>query len=280
MAAPGPREADTAREAVGIYKTLLRDLLDTRPSGTRQRLADAIGKNRSFITQITNPAYSVPIPAQHLPVILDICHITGDEREAFLAAYHTAHPRRPYVVERARTRQITLEVPDFGDPARNRKFEAALKAVARASHPSLMTARNLILPPGTRPMKKLINGTDTVLSESLSGFAKAHADIVTLGADDAYVARKTLAKGKVALISGGGSGHEPLHAGFVGEGMLDAACPGEVFTSPTPDKMIAGGSGRHRRGLPLHRQELRRRCDELRDGEGDVRQDHPHRHHG
>ncbi len=88
-------------------------------------------------------------------------------------------------------------------------------------------------------MKKLINGTDTVLSESLSGFAKAHADIVTLGADDAYVARKTLAKGKVALISGGGSGHEPLHAGFVGEGMLDAACPGEVFTSPTPDKMIA-----------------------------------------
>ncbi len=77
MAAPGPREADTAREAVGIYKTLLRDLLDTRPSGTRQRLADAIGKNRSFITQITNPAYSVPIPAQHLPVILDICHITA-----------------------------------------------------------------------------------------------------------------------------------------------------------------------------------------------------------
>src|SRR5690349_18949669 len=88
-------------------------------------------------------------------------------------------------------------------------------------------------------MKKLINGVDTVLSESLDGFAAAHADIVTLGADRLFVQRKTLKPGKVALLSGGGSGHEPLHAGFVGHGMLDAACPGQVFTSPTPDQMIA-----------------------------------------
>ena len=88
-------------------------------------------------------------------------------------------------------------------------------------------------------MKKLINATEHVLAESLAGFAAAHADIVSLGAEDKFVRRRELTSGKVALISGGGSGHEPLHAGFVGRGMLDAACPGQVFTSPTPDQMVA-----------------------------------------
>jgi len=87
-------------------------------------------------------------------------------------------------------------------------------------------------------MKKLINGADTVLEESLDGFAAAHADILLLSAERKFVRRRTLKSGKVALISGGGSGHEPLHAGFVGHGMLDAACTGQVFTSPTPDQMI------------------------------------------
>lgn len=88
-------------------------------------------------------------------------------------------------------------------------------------------------------MKKLINSTASVLSESLAGFAAAHADIVTLGEEGKFLRRRDLKRGKVALISGGGSGHEPLHAGFVGHGMLDAACPGQVFTSPTPDQMLA-----------------------------------------
>jgi dihydroxyacetone kinase-like protein len=88
-------------------------------------------------------------------------------------------------------------------------------------------------------MKKLINAVDTVLAESLDGFAAAHAGIVTLGDERKFVRRRTLTPSKVALISGGGSGHEPLHAGFVGLGMLDAACPGHVFTSPTPDQMVA-----------------------------------------
>lgn len=88
-------------------------------------------------------------------------------------------------------------------------------------------------------MKKLINATENVLAESLDGFAATHADIVTLGDERKFVQRKSLKKGKPALISGGGSGHEPLHAGFVGYGMLDAACPGQVFTSPTPDQMLA-----------------------------------------
>ena len=88
-------------------------------------------------------------------------------------------------------------------------------------------------------MKKLINHLDTVLAESLHGFASAHADIVTLDPGLQFVRRRTLKRGKVALISGGGSGHEPLHTGFIGHGMLDAACPGQVFTSPTPDQMLA-----------------------------------------
>ncbi|MDQ0473574.1 dihydroxyacetone kinase subunit DhaK [Labrys wisconsinensis] len=88
-------------------------------------------------------------------------------------------------------------------------------------------------------MKKLINAVDAVLAESLDGFAAAHADILTMGEERKFVRRRTLKPGKVGLISGGGSGHEPLHAGFVGLGMLDAACPGQVFTSPTPDQMLA-----------------------------------------
>lgn len=87
-------------------------------------------------------------------------------------------------------------------------------------------------------MKKFINDVETVLAESVDGFAAAHSDIVTLGAERKFVRRRDLMPGKVALISGGGSGHEPLHAGFVGRGMLDAACPGQVFTSPTPDQMV------------------------------------------
>ena len=87
-------------------------------------------------------------------------------------------------------------------------------------------------------MKKLINAPEMVIAESLDGFAAAHGDIVALGAERKFVRRRELSPAKVALVSGGGSGHEPLHAGFVGYGMLDAACPGQVFTSPTPDQIV------------------------------------------
>lgn len=93
-------------------------------------------------------------------------------------------------------------------------------------------------------MKKFVNNVDNLLAESLSGFASAHSDLVELHLEPTYLTRKNLTlkndrKNKVAIISGGGSGHEPLHAGYIGFGMLDAACPGHVFTSPTPDQMIA-----------------------------------------
>ena len=106
-------------------------------------------------------------------------------------------------------------------------------------------------------MKKFINAVDDVLTESLDGFVAAHSDILVLGREHKFVRRKHLKPGKVALISGGGSGHEPLHAGFVGHGMLDAACPGQIFTSPTPDQMMAAAEAvEYRRGRALHRQEL------------------------
>ncbi len=89
-------------------------------------------------------------------------------------------------------------------------------------------------------MKKFINSADDFLKECLQGFSSVHKDIVTCHYDPNFITRsKTTRVGKVAVISGGGSGHEPMHVGFVGYGMLDAACPGFVFSSPSPDQMIA-----------------------------------------
>jgi dihydroxyacetone kinase-like protein len=99
-------------------------------------------------------------------------------------------------------------------------------------------------------MKKLINEPDAVVREALEGVEAAHGDKVRVTYDPYVVVRADAPKqGKVGIISGGGSGHEPMHGGFVGKGMLDAACPGEVFTSPTPDQMLEatkavnGGAG-------------------------------------
>jgi len=99
-------------------------------------------------------------------------------------------------------------------------------------------------------VKKFVNNVDDILTESLRGFGAAHPDLVEIHQSPNFVTRADApVQGKVALISGGGSGHEPLHAEFVGRGMLDAACPGEAFTSPIPDQMVAaaevvdGGAG-------------------------------------
>jgi dihydroxyacetone kinase-like protein len=99
-------------------------------------------------------------------------------------------------------------------------------------------------------MKKLINAPEAVLQDALRGIEAAHGDRMKVSYDPAYVVRiDAPVNGKVGIISGGGSGHEPMHGGFVGPGMLDAACPGEVFTSPTPDQMLEatkavnGGAG-------------------------------------
>jgi dihydroxyacetone kinase-like protein len=102
----------------------------------------------------------------------------------------------------------------------------------------------------TQTMKKFVNAPEDVVKESLAGLAAAHPDLVRVDFENQVVLRKDApVAGKVGLVSGGGSGHEPLHGGFVGRGMLDAACPGEIFTSPVPDQMLAatkavdGGAG-------------------------------------
>ena len=99
-------------------------------------------------------------------------------------------------------------------------------------------------------VKKFLNNPDDFVPESLAGLAAAHADLLRVDLEQQIVVRREApVSGKVALVSGGGSGHEPLHGGFVGKGMLDAACPGAVFTSPVPDQMLAatkavdGGAG-------------------------------------
>ena len=114
-------------------------------------------------------------------------------------------------------------------------------------------------------MKKFINDPDDVVREALAGMAAAHPDL-RVDLDEQIIVRADAPRpGKVGLVSGGGSGHEPLHGGFVGLGMLDAACPGEIFTSPVPDQILAatkavdGGAGRR-----AHREELHRRRHELR----------------
>ena len=94
-------------------------------------------------------------------------------------------------------------------------------------------------------MKKFIIKVDDMLIESLSGFAAAHDDLVSLHLNPNFLTRNNKTQNKVAIISGGGSGHEPLHAGYIGYDMLDAACPGHVFTSPSPDQMLAAAEAVH-----------------------------------
>jgi hypothetical protein len=113
--------------AAGIaeYKAILQRVLEARPSGTRQRIAAALSKNRSFVTQITSPAYDTPLPSRHVDLIMEICHFSATEREAFLAAYRRAHPNRPTSSPGGgRLRPHTIYLPDLGSPGRNRQMDA------------------------------------------------------------------------------------------------------------------------------------------------------------
>jgi hypothetical protein len=117
-------EASTSEEAVARYKTILRQIIDNRPSGTRQRLAGALGTNRSFISQITNPSYATPIPAPHIETIFEICHFSPEDRRRFHETYAEAHPRRqPTAAEGRRVRPHTIYLPDLGSEARNQEVD-------------------------------------------------------------------------------------------------------------------------------------------------------------
>jgi len=118
--------------AVAEYKRVFREVLDSRPSGLRIRLAHAMGKNRSFVSQISNPAYPVPIPIQHLNTIFDVCHFPPPAKAAFLQAYARAHPRRiGQLSEIPRERTIMLHLPDLGSAKRNGQLDALMQEFAR-----------------------------------------------------------------------------------------------------------------------------------------------------
>jgi hypothetical protein len=111
---------------------MLAAILDRRPSGTRQRLADALGKNRSFVSQVTNPAYATPLPANHLETLFDVCHLSDDERRRFMALYRRAHPRRLALVEEEppATGHV-IALPDLGDAARNERLQRLVTGFVR-----------------------------------------------------------------------------------------------------------------------------------------------------
>ncbi len=120
--------ADPVDPRIAGYKRVLSKVLEQRPSGTRQRLADALGKHRSFITQIASPAYATPIPARHLGEIFAVCHFAPAEREAFMAAYRKAHRATADAAPGQRAmRQLKLPVPDLGDAKSNAALDRAVQ---------------------------------------------------------------------------------------------------------------------------------------------------------
>ena len=116
-----------AETHIRAYKTVLSEALDQRPSGTRQRLADALGKHRSFVTQITSPSYTTPIPQKHVATILSVVHFSPAERDQFLASYRLAHRGANGLGDPARkSRHLSLVVPDLGDDKSNAAFDRAI----------------------------------------------------------------------------------------------------------------------------------------------------------
>jgi hypothetical protein len=121
-------DVDERANHIAQYKSLLREVIDRRPSGLRGRLAMALGKHKSFVSQITNPAYSVPIPASDLATIFEICHLSSGEREQFLAAYRIAHPDRAAKPLRAANapHELRIALPKFETQSTAREVEAMI----------------------------------------------------------------------------------------------------------------------------------------------------------
>ncbi len=133
MDEPAPPVA-SREEAVRAYKRLLQTYLDRRPSGTRQKIALGLGKHKSFVSQITNPAYPAPVPARHLGTIFEICHLSPEERATFLAAYRIAHPRRSQSAALEPVQPgdhvIQIRVLNLGDPRLQRELEETIRQTA------------------------------------------------------------------------------------------------------------------------------------------------------
>lgn len=130
---------ETVDRPVAAYKRMLADILERRPSGTRQKLAAALASNRSFVSQIANPAYATPIPVAHLATIFEICHFSAAERKKFMDLYAQAHPNR-LPAAGARPRQAVL-LPDLGDESRNARLHAIVSQFVNQLA-DLLTDRN------------------------------------------------------------------------------------------------------------------------------------------
>lgn len=133
------------QEKVAAYKSVLRECIDRRPSGSRQRIALALGTHRSFVSQITNPADGTAIPARHVPVILELVHATSEERDRFHAAYEAAHPKalsRETAAPEAPLKTIAIEIPVLPNPA----AQAALEDLIRTTVQRLVAIARMQTP--------------------------------------------------------------------------------------------------------------------------------------
>ncbi len=120
-------------DAIAEYKALLRLYIDRRPSGTRQKLAGAFGTHKSFISQVTNPAYRVPLPAQHIPALFKVCHFSPEEQRMFMEIYARAHPGQFGAIEELAHFEegvLRIPLPQFADPERRREVEQLIRDFA------------------------------------------------------------------------------------------------------------------------------------------------------
>lgn len=146
---------DGATGPVAAYKALLRELVDRRPSGTRQKIAAAIGKHKSFVSQITNPGYPMPVPARHLGTIFDLCHFSPEERRQFMDAYERAHPGRdlPATDQGEDSTRICVSVPVLDNPQRQLELEQAIHSFAAQIGALARRWEEPVSPPSTRTNK-------------------------------------------------------------------------------------------------------------------------------
>jgi hypothetical protein len=125
-----PDGAPEAHDAIAEYKALLREYIDRRPSGTRQKLAEAFGTHKSFISQITNPNYRVPLPAQHIPALFKVCRLNAQEQRTFLEVYARAHPGQYGAIEDLASVEkdvVRIPLPHFENPALREQVEQLVK---------------------------------------------------------------------------------------------------------------------------------------------------------
>ena len=123
----------TRQELIAVYKATLRRLIDQRPSGIRQKIAEVTGTHKSFISQITNPADGTPLPVRHIDSIFDVCHLSPDEQEAFLKEYHSAHPEHAALKHEPQRHMRTLhiQVPALDDENKQKALEALIRDTVR-----------------------------------------------------------------------------------------------------------------------------------------------------